>query len=73
MCGQYVQTKNFGFCDTYFKVVGCKKENPNKPFEDVDSEWDHAPTEHYTTFLDSPDDLVYWGQLKIKVSKTKPY
>ena len=73
MCGQYVQTKNFGFYDTWYKIVGCKKDTPAGYFQDVDSGWEYAPTKHYTTFLDSPEDLVYWGQLQIKVSQSKPY
>ncbi|KAF0469049.1 ubiquitin domain containing protein [Gigaspora margarita] len=73
MCGQYVQPKNFGFYDTWYKVVGSKKDRLNGPSQKVDTVWDYAPTQHYTTFLDSPEDLVYWGRLEIKVSKSKPY
>ncbi|CAG8455810.1 26231_t:CDS:2 [Gigaspora margarita] len=73
MCGQYVQTKNFGLYDAWYKVVGRKKERIGGPSQAVDSGWEYAPTSHYTTFLDSPEDLVYWGQLKIKVSQYKPY
>ncbi|RHZ64240.1 hypothetical protein Glove_326g120 [Diversispora epigaea] len=72
MCGRHVQTENFGFYNTYYKVVGSKKDTPNGYFQEVDSGWEYAPTQHYTTFLDSPDDLVYWGQLQIKVSSYKP-
>ncbi|CAG8665668.1 7724_t:CDS:2 [Ambispora leptoticha] len=73
MCGRYVQTKNFGFCSTWYKVVGCKRDKPDEPLQHVDTEWDFVSNDRYYTFLDSPEDLVYWGQLKIKVSKSRPY
>jgi len=69
MCNSYVAVENFGLNNTHYKVVGSKKDNPYGPLQDVDTGWKFASSSYYTTFLDDPNSLVNWGQLRIEVRR----
>lgn len=67
MCNMYVEVENFGLTNTRYKVVGSKKDNPHGPLQDVNTDWKLVSGNYYTTFLDDPNSLVNWGQLRIEV------
>ncbi|OCK87184.1 uncharacterized protein K441DRAFT_701451 [Cenococcum geophilum 1.58] len=69
MCNMYVEVENFGFTNTRYKVVGSKKDNPHAPLQDVNTDWKLVSGDYYTTFLDDPNSLVNWGQLRIEVQR----
>ena len=71
MCGDYIEPKNFGFSNTYYKVSGYKRDYVGGPLQDVDTEWRRAAAGHYTTFKDNEEDMVYWGKLVIRVKHNK--
>lgn len=67
LCNQHVEPENFGFSYTYYKVTGYKRDNIDGPLQNVDEDWKFASADHYTTFKNNEEDLVYWGQLVINV------
>ncbi|KAL7270449.1 hypothetical protein RUND412_006847 [Rhizina undulata] len=71
ICGKFVEPKNCGFCDTFYRATGLKKPiKGGGPFVKLkDVTWKWAPADHYTTFKEMQEDLVIWGKLKLEVKR----
>lgn len=68
-CQSSIQTENFGFQNTQYKVIGQKKNNAGF-IDSVNTNWTWASPNYYTTFLNDPGSLGHWGQLRIEVKAT---
>ncbi|CAG8616156.1 8646_t:CDS:2, partial [Ambispora leptoticha] len=67
LCDNYVQPITCGFTNCEWKVSGSKKNYPGDEPRKVDTDWQVALDDGYTTFEDKLTELARWDNLQIRV------
>ena len=67
LCGKYVRPITCGFANCEWKVTGSRKDAYGEEPEPVNTGWQVALGDGYTTFKDSLTQLAIWDNLKIEV------
>src|SRR4051812_32579350 len=64
LCSEYVQPITCGFANCDWKVSGSKKHKHGQKSEKIDTNWQVALDNGYTTFEDNLVDLAIWDNLQ---------